>query len=111
MRAQTIAPHHERPPAILNSMLTLAFDPVRTSGGVPLDALQREAEALAAFVRAAPQDPAGAVFFPGERAAQRRAERRESLALDQGTWASLQRAAKELNADTDDLFRAAVCRP
>ncbi len=97
----TIAPHHHRPPAVLNSMLTVIFDPVRTSGGAPLEALYREAELLVEHVKSAPHRAAEdaeneGILIPGEKARRKRLERSERLELNQGTWESLLLSARSL---------------
>eukprot|EP00618_Florenciella_parvula_P034644 CAMPEP_0119532172 /NCGR_PEP_ID=MMETSP1344-20130328/45745_1 /TAXON_ID=236787 /ORGANISM="Florenciella parvula, Strain CCMP2471" /LENGTH=151 /DNA_ID=CAMNT_0007572615 /DNA_START=10 /DNA_END=462 /DNA_ORIENTATION=- len=81
----TIAPHHEKPPAILNNMMVFVFDPAKTAGysdvhanaevaGLP--SLGLEVDALRSYVSASPnaldvdldsEDGHDGIFFPGER--------------------------------------------
>jgi hydroxycarboxylate dehydrogenase B len=109
---QTIAPHHERPPCILNSMFTIIFNPVLTSGGNAsssspasssehLEAIYREVELLEEYVKSVPirgeEDvEKEGLLFPGERAARKTSLRRDSLQLDPGTWSSILGAASSL---------------
>ena len=102
-------------------MLTVIFDPSRTSGGAEPSALQAEVAALRSFVKESPPPPteqglangesaaATPLIIPGERAAANYRHREKVLSLELGTWKTLQEAGALVGVE-EAVFEEA-CQP
>uniref|UniRef100_A0A7S2WW29 Uncharacterized protein n=2 Tax=Rhizochromulina marina TaxID=1034831 RepID=A0A7S2WW29_9STRA len=109
---QTIAPHHEKPPAILNSMMVMVFDPVRTSGASSMEPVYDELSKLVEYVQGSPhrtqEDPLDeGVLYPGQRSQCTFDDRSEEggFYLDMGTWSSLQEVGAEVGVSAEAFAR------
>jgi len=89
---------------VLNSMLTLLFDPTRLADG---SLFQREMQACLAWVKASPPQAGGAaVQVAGEPERACRAQRlANGIPVDAATWAELLAAAGRLGRDAGVMAR------
>ncbi|MEJ0022981.1 MAG: malate/lactate/ureidoglycolate dehydrogenase [Alphaproteobacteria bacterium] len=80
---KTIQPENKRGGSPMNSMMTIVFDPARTSN---LDWARREIEQVIAYVKQSPpQSPDHPVLIPGDPERQTMARRlREGIPVDEG---------------------------
>ena len=98
---QTIAPHHERDGAALNSMLSFVIDPDALGGR---DTLINEAEAFLQYVQASrPRDGFDEVLLPGEPEQRSRAARAAGVPVDGATLAELRVAGMTAGLAEADL--------
>jgi uncharacterized oxidoreductase len=99
---RTIQPDNPRDGVGINNMLAILLDPGRLG---ERGRLEREADALLAYVRGAPPvDPAEPVVVAGEPELAAKAERlARGVPIDDGTWRELTAAAAAVGVDLDRL--------
>jgi uncharacterized oxidoreductase len=91
----TIQPANKRGGTPMNSMMTIIFDPARTSN---LDWARREIDDVISYVKASPPQSADdPVLVPGDPERQKKEKRmRDGIPVDDGTWAHVVAAAESL---------------
>jgi uncharacterized oxidoreductase len=91
----TIQPANKRGGTPMNSMMTIVFDPARTSN---LDWARREIDDVISYVKDSPRQSAdNPVLIPGDPERIAKAQRtREGIIVDEGTWAGVVSAAAAL---------------
>ena len=100
----TLQPGHPRGPTIVNNLFGILVDPGRLGS---LGRFQDEVRAILDYMRdCRPVDPSQPVVVAGEPERAARAERAATgIPIDDGTWASVQKAAEIVGVDLPGALR------